>query len=110
MIDPKVADARDRLTRAGFNVEAVTQLLPLLASAMLPAAPATGAANEDRPDPAELLRYPAAARILGLPVGTLQNWVAQGKVPFVRIGPKSPRFSRAVLLAWVAARSNGGGA
>jgi excisionase family DNA binding protein len=110
VIDPKVADARDRLTRAGFNVEAVTQLLPLLVTAMLPVAPAAGAANEDTPDRAKLMRYAEAARFLDMPEGTLMNRVAAGTVPHSRLGPKTVRFDRAALLAWIASRSNGGGA
>lgn len=101
-----VADAteetRRRLEAAGFDTRTAAPLIPLLAAALLPepSPPAEEAAPEE-----ELLRYADAARFLNVPIGTLYNWVNQERVPCVRIGPKSVRFVRSELVAWIKARN-----
>lgn len=52
----------------------------------------------------DLLTYPDAARILGLPVGTLYSLVSRRDVPHVRLGPRTVRFERAARQTWIDAR------
>ncbi len=47
-----------------------------------------------------LLTYDQAAAYLNLPVGTLHAWVREGRVPHLRLGPRTVRFRRGDLDAW----------
>lgn len=49
-----------------------------------------------------------AAKLTGLSVRTLQNYVNDQKVPYYRDGREPIRFRRNELEAWVAARKRGG--
>lgn len=104
MSDPKHEETRKRLAAAGFDTTTAEPLVPLLAAALQPPAlpPAEDAANDS---PGELLRYADAARFLNVPIGTLYNWVSDEKIPCLRIGPKSVRFDRQELAAWIKARN-----
>jgi excisionase family DNA binding protein len=59
--------------------------------------------NTERPAEA-LLDVHAAAELLGVKPRTLQQWVWQGKVPYVRLGPRMTRFRPEALREWVLAR------
>jgi excisionase family DNA binding protein len=52
----------------------------------------------------KLLTYRDASRLLQIPVGTLQWMVNDHRIPHVRLGPRTVRFERAALEAWVAER------
>ncbi len=52
-----------------------------------------------------LIDYEAAAKMLGIPVGTLYNWVAEQRIPHIRFGARTVRFDREALEAWVAERA-----
>ena len=49
----------------------------------------------------DLIRYPQAAEMLGVPVGTVYAWVHHRRIPHVRLGPRLVRFSRAALRYWL---------
>jgi excisionase family DNA binding protein len=53
------------------------------------------------PARSEMLSYREAARLLGLPVGTLYTLVHTRRVPHVRLGGRLVRFSRLELERWV---------
>ncbi len=53
----------------------------------------------------DLMGYRAAAAVLAVPVGTLYSWVHQRRIPYVRLGPRQVRFSRAAMARWLAARA-----
>lgn len=53
---------------------------------------------------AQMLTYTEAAAFLNVPRGTLHAWVHDRRVPHVRLGPRTVRFVRADLDAWVAQR------
>jgi hypothetical protein len=56
--------------------------------------------NDVTPQPARrLLRYADVSRILAVPVGTLRWHVAEGRLPVIRLGPRSPRFDPDVIDA-----------
>lgn len=57
-----------------------------------------GAPGSERP---EVFGYTGASRVLGVPVGTIYGWVAQGLIPHVRLGKRLVRFERSVLEAWM---------
>ena len=50
---------------------------------------------------ADLLRYPQAAALLGVPVGTVYAWVHQRRIPHHRMGPRLVLFSRGALNEWL---------
>lgn len=50
----------------------------------------------------EMLNYADAARMIGVPVGTLYSWVGRRQIPHVRLGPRLVRFRRAEIDAWLA--------
>ncbi|MBI3183142.1 MAG: helix-turn-helix domain-containing protein [Myxococcales bacterium] len=50
----------------------------------------------------EMLNYADAARMIGVPVGTLYSWVGRQQIPHVRLGPRLVRFRRAEIDAWLA--------
>ena len=45
----------------------------------------------------EMLNYRDAAKLLGIPIGTLYSWVASGRVSYVRLGPRLVRFQKDTL-------------
>ena len=53
------------------------------------------------------LNYREAARLLGIPVGTLRSMVCRRQIPHVRISPRVVVFDVAALDAWVRARCVG---
>ena len=54
--------------------------------------------------PVAMLTYREAAKVLGLPVGTLHALVHQKRIPHVRLGARLVRFVRHDLARWVAER------
>jgi len=61
--------------------------------------------NEPTGEP--LMDMTAAARFLGVKRTTLQNWVWQRRVPFVKLGPGKNalvRFRPEALREWIRAR------
>lgn len=53
----------------------------------------------------EKLRYPAAARLLGIPRSTLGSLVCRKAVPHIRLGRRLVVFSRLELEAWLRERT-----
>jgi len=53
------------------------------------------------------LNYRDAARLLGIPVGTLRSMVCRRQVPHIRISPRVVVFDVATLEEWMAARRVG---
>ena len=54
-----------------------------------------------------LVGYPEASRLLGVPIGTLYAWVCQKRVPHIRLGPRAVRFNRAELERWLGSKRVG---
>jgi hypothetical protein len=50
------------------------------------------------------LNYRDAARLLGIPVGTLRSMVCRRQVPHIRISPRVVVFDAASLEDWIAKR------
>jgi excisionase family DNA binding protein len=50
------------------------------------------------------LNYREAARLLGIPVGTLRSMVCRRQVPHIRISPRVVVFDAASLEDWIAQR------
>jgi len=53
----------------------------------------------------DIIGYDAAARLLGVAVGTVYAWVSQRRVPHFRISKRCVRFSRRELLRHLQARA-----
>lgn len=53
----------------------------------------------------KLLTYDEVAAWLNLPRGTLSSLVHRNAIPYIRLGPRIVRFSRAALEAWLEERS-----
>ena len=53
------------------------------------------------------LSYRDAARLLGIPVGTLRSMVCRRQVPHIRISPRVVVFDVSALEEWVASRRVG---
>lgn len=53
----------------------------------------------------ELVGYDQIEAEWKVPRGTLYYWVARGKIPHVRLGPRSVRFRRHELRHWLESRS-----
>ncbi len=49
----------------------------------------------------DVITYPQAARLLGVPVGTLYCWVHERRIPHIRLGARLVRFSRTATLEWL---------
>ena len=49
----------------------------------------------------DVITYPQAAALLGVPVGTLYCWVHERRIPHIRLGARLVRFSRTTTLAWL---------
>jgi excisionase family DNA binding protein len=54
-----------------------------------------------------MLDYSAAAKRLGVPLGTLYALVCRRLIPHVRLGPRFVRFESAALDQWIAERRIG---
>ena len=54
-----------------------------------------------------LLCYRHAAKVLGLPLGTLYSLVSQRRIPHIRLGPRLVRFRQHDLRVWIAANRVG---
>lgn len=52
---------------------------------------------------AKFLTYEQAASYLSLPIGTLRSMVHRSVIPHHRLGPRTVRFDRADLDAWLEA-------
>ena len=50
------------------------------------------------------LNYREAARLLGIPVGTLRSMVCRRQVPHIRISPRVVVFDVVSLEEWIAQR------
>ena len=53
------------------------------------------------------LNYREAARMLGIPIGTLRSMVCRRQIPHIRISPRIVVFDVAALDAWISARRVG---
>ncbi len=53
------------------------------------------------------MNYRDAARLLGIPVGTLRSMVCRRMVPHIRISPRIVVFDVAALEEWIASRRVG---
>lgn len=49
----------------------------------------------------DIIGYREAARLLGVPIGTLYAWTHQRKVPHFRLTSRIVKFSRRTLVAWL---------
>ena len=58
--------------------------------------------------PEELYTYDEVSSMLKVSKNTLYFWVAQGVIPHVRLGPRTVRFRRSELHAWLQGNGNGG--
>jgi len=61
---------------------------------------------KERPEMNEhsLLDVREAAALLGISPGSLYHWLSQGRIPFVRLGPRCVRFRQSDIEHWVAER------
>jgi len=48
-----------------------------------------------------LISYDELAELWSIKKGTLQAWVHEGRLPHVRLGPRTTRFDLDELEAWV---------
>lgn len=53
------------------------------------------------------LNYREAARLIGIPVGTLRSMVCRRQVPHIRISPRVVVFDVGALEEWIAVRRVG---
>ena len=53
-----------------------------------------------------LIRADEAAELLGIERRTLYNWVQAGRVPVVRLSPKTIRFDVDALREWIDERAD----
>ena len=51
------------------------------------------------------IRYPDAAQLLAIPIGTLRSMVCRRQVPHIRLSPRIVVFDVGALEGWIAARS-----
>ena len=49
----------------------------------------------------EILGYAEAARFLNIPIGTLDCWVHNKRIPHIRIGRRAIKFVRSQLCEWL---------
>lgn len=49
----------------------------------------------------EYLSYAEAADLTGLPLGTLYSMVSRRQIPHLRLAPRTVRFDRRQLEAWL---------
>ena len=65
--------------------------------------PPPGASGTDGVDLSEpLLDAKAAGSLLGVPASTVYEWVRQGRLPCLRLGPRAIRWTRPMLAEWAA--------
>jgi predicted site-specific integrase-resolvase len=57
---------------------------------------------------ADLLDAKAAGKILGVEARTMTAWAREGRVPCLRLGPKTLRWTRAMLADWGASKLDPG--
>ncbi|MBA2361422.1 MAG: helix-turn-helix domain-containing protein [Actinobacteria bacterium] len=60
--------------------------------------PRTGGVDLSEP----LLDAKAAGSLLGVPASTMYEWVRQGRLPCLRLGPRAIRWTREMLADWAA--------
>ena len=60
------------------------------------------AEHQNRPEHSSLLGYREVASLLGVPAPTLRRWVAEQRIPHLRLGPRTVRFRLVELKAWLA--------
>jgi excisionase family DNA binding protein len=59
--------------------------------------------SDQRVDLSEpLLDAKQAAKLLGVPPSTVYQWVRDGRLPCLRLGPRAIRFTRTMLAQWAA--------
>lgn len=98
-------EQRKRLLAAGVDPSMIDDLFAMQAVRQLevpplrPPEPLAANAGQE-----ELLTYADAAKLLGMKVGTLRNWVWKKRIPHIRLGKQLVRFRRADLESWIAAR------
>lgn len=51
-----------------------------------------------------MINYCEAARLLGVPLGTLYSMVSRRSVPFYRLAPRLVRFDRVELEHWLGSK------
>jgi excisionase family DNA binding protein len=56
----------------------------------------------------DLLDAKAAAEILGVEPRTVTAWAREGRLPCLRLGPKTVRWTRAMLAEWAASKFDPG--
>jgi predicted DNA-binding transcriptional regulator AlpA len=57
---------------------------------------------------ADLLDAKAAGKIIGVEARTMTAWAREGRVPSLRLGPKTIRWTRSMLEAWAASKLDRG--
>jgi excisionase family DNA binding protein len=57
--------------------------------------------KEHKTSLADKVRYPEAAGLLGIPLGTLYSLVSRRQVPHIRLGPRLVVFSKSELEQWI---------
>lgn len=63
--------------------------------------------KERKSELADKVRYPEAAQLVGVPLGTLYSLVSRRQVPHIRLGPRLVVFSKIELESWIDARRVG---
>ena len=56
----------------------------------------------------DLLDAKAAGKILGVEARTMAAWARAGRVPCLRLGPKTIRWTRSMLEEWAASKLDRG--
>jgi excisionase family DNA binding protein len=51
-----------------------------------------------------LLDYEELSNLLKVPKGTLYAWVSEGRIPFIRLGPRTVRFDTEQVQEWLRSR------
>ena len=54
-----------------------------------------------------LYTYADLAALTKIPSGTLRQLVSRGRLPHLRVGPRTVRFDPTVIRAWLASRAVG---
>jgi excisionase family DNA binding protein len=55
-----------------------------------------------------LLDARAAGELLNVPESTVYEWVRQGRLPCLRLGPRAIRWTRSMLAEWAGERLDEG--
>ena len=53
----------------------------------------------------ELLTAQDLARVLKVPVSRVRRWTSERRLPFVKLGHRTTRYSRRAVLAWIASKT-----